>query len=398
VLLVKHFGSKWLISWFSKRELELERGKAHRNSARDKKSLVEEQEDAPWTEKTRPQSRSMLAELDLLTTDFKDLLKISAAVTEYERANKIRAPTPYVFKSGGLSALDEGDTRVLEETTSWGRNEQATEEGGQLPVFQSGPPLESSHSRGDSTSVPQAVDNQTTVCGACEFCQDYGYQDLCDLAEGGGQRYKRPDAKLWDRSQKRKERSPYQDWNKDTCFHVILGLECKEGCPGKGNRSLMDSWLAARFLLNQTIDHLSGQEARKTQIHRHMDVTERAGQRENPPLIFPKSRSRPQPKAGADAGRFSRGGAHGATRPEGRGPPQVKSGGQRQSDRDLRLVKKYQYPPELERKPVLRELSDQDYDQHVKAMVEDPRFKDFFVLERAEDEDPRVQRVLGPRI
>jgi hypothetical protein len=205
---------------------------------------------------------------------------------------------------------------------------------------------------------------------------------------------------------------PGREWTKDFCFHTILGLPCPDDCSGKHNNSLTDGWHAANYLLWQQKGQCERAQARATTINRWMDRQERLMHSKG--VKFPSKRIRegyPVETAGEELRR-------GGTRRVGpmRSPPAAPRDGATSGHRARghaygppraeQLIQRHRFDPRLDQKvsggnlttpPLLREMSDDDYAERLRDVMADERSGDYFSIERGDDEDPRVDTVLGPR-
>jgi hypothetical protein len=173
--------------------------------------------------------------------------------------------------------------------------------------------------------------------------------------------YPRPPPRSNQKVYDNKQRQPLkgQDFN-DTCFHILLGMPCNAGCPGRSNHDLLDAWKAARYLLNQTKENLDkGHDRDRTLVRSMKDLEVKllaAG------ISFPAYK--PPERKSESSGKPRR------------GPPPVPtrlgSGGVSRNDQ---ILKKHQFSPQL------TALDDGEYAQYMEAVMSDSRFSMFYAIE-----------------
>jgi hypothetical protein len=319
--IVKEFGSPWLIQWIHNRDTELAQVQKPQKATRVAK---QEFPDKPQTVKPPPFAESLLEEVHNVIQDYKKLQRVGDSVRHYEELLKKDAPEVYNFR-GGKQRLT-----VLEEEPSGGPTE-----------------LEEDYLLCQSV---QHHDNEL-----CAFPQKTLYSP--------GSKYK-------------SSRDPRV--KKDFCYHRILGIPCKDECPGKGNEDMTDGWYSAVKLLHQSTEAQDRATERGTQINRWLDKWEGMMRNAAPPVRYPQSRAYKEPNVKEEDNRR-------------RDPPpkpygdRLVRGPTREQER-MKLLKKNQYSEKLT--PQLRVLSDSEYEQHLRAAIEDPRFSHYASIDDEDEEQP----------
>jgi hypothetical protein len=331
--IVTQIGPKYMVTWLDRREMDNEKSRAQKYLP---KGIVLTS-DLPTPEKIRGSSQSYLQELSLWNEDLSKLYQVAEVADNYRHKHRLDVPTPFVF------GADKSKPSLSE--------------------------LESHHHEMERAQLQEIDEEENWLCSVC----------VMDGQRGSGNLYDHKAPKLL----------PGLDRNdKNYCYHDILGIPCtKPGCPGEGNKDPMDGWKNARGLRAQNIENSEKSTARGIVIDRSMDRFERALRAAG--RTFPSSRAVPIRSESTD--KPLRDGSKPRTPPPA--PSSSAPNSQRRSSqppRDAKILKKHQYSSKL------NEMTDEEFEAMVSAMVQNDRFTKLFVIDGNASEDPKTQRFFEP--